>query len=286
MTGRRILLAYLLLLPGAGVILISMTVVVSMAIAQSLGYFNFAGESKFSLDFWNSLLADNQLWRAFWYSMRIATVSAILAVAIAYPLAIWLRKPFAGSQLISSLLKAPLLVHGLVAAFLYINFVSFQGFLNASLVGLGIIAKPLRMQNDPYGIGVIILQVWKQMPIALLLLSGAVQAIGEDIFNAARDLGANAFDRFRRIVFPLTLGSLQAALILIFIGAAGDFSFQAVAGPTNTNSLAQFMIRTQEATAEGWNRAAVVAVLLMLASLVGALMLASAMRAIAYLGRR
>lgn len=286
MTRHPILLAYLLLLPGAGLIVVSMTIVIGMAIAQSLGYFNFAGESGFSLEFWKSLLADNQLWRAFWYSMRIATISALLSVAIAYPLAIWLRKPFAGSQLISSLLKAPLLVHGLVAAFLYINFVSFQGFLNATLVGLGLIAKPLRMQNDPYGAGVVILQVWKQMPIALLLLSGAVQAIGDDIFNAARDLGANAFDRFRRIVVPLTMSSLQAASILIFIGAAGDFSFQAVAGPTNINSLAQFMIRIQEASAEGWNRAAVVAVLLMVASLIGALLLAVAVRVIAYLGRR
>lgn len=285
MKGRQVLLAYVLLLPGLGLIIASMVIVMGMAFAQSIGYFNFAGESGFSLRFWQALLADSQLWRAFWYSLRVATLSAVLSVALAYPLALWLRQPFAGSGLISALLKAPLLVHGLVAAFLYINFISFQGFLNAALVGAGVVERPLRMQNDPYGIGVVILQIWKQMPFALLLLSGAIQAIGDDIIDAARDLGANGWDRFRRVVMPLTLRSMQAALILIFIGAAGDFSFQVVAGPINVNSLSQFMLRIQEASAEGWNRAAVVAVILMAASLSGSLTLAGVSQLVMRLGR-
>lgn len=286
MNVRRVLLAYLLLLPGAGLIVVSMSLVVGMAAAQSVGYFNFAGDSGFNLRFWQDLMGDNQLWRAFWYSLRVATLSAFLAIAVAYPLALWLRKPFPGSNTISAILKAPLLVHGLVAAFLYINFVSFQGFLNVALVGLGFVEKPLRMQNDPFGIGVIFLQVWKQMPFALLLLSGAVQAIGDDILDAARDLGANSWDRFRRVIVPLTLKSLQAAMIIIFIGAAGDFSFQAVAGPTNVNSLSQFMLRVQETSTEGWNRAAVVAMLLMATSLVGSILLAGVTQVVVRAGSK
>lgn len=267
---------YLLLVPGLGLILVFMVIVVGMALAQSVGYFNFSGPSEFSLAYWQTATAEPQLWRAFWYSLRVAFLSAILAVALAYPLALWLRKPFPGADVISAALKAPLLVHGLVAAFLYINFISFQGFLNAALVGLGFIAKPLRMQNDPYAIGVVFLQVWKQMPFALLLLTGAVQAIGNDILDAARDLGAGSWARFRRVIVPLTVRSLQAALILIFIGAAGDFSFQVVAGPTNINSMSQYMLRMQETA--GWNSAAVVAVLLMATSLFGSILLAGLMQ--------
>lgn len=285
MNRRTTLQAYLLLIPGLGLILIFTSIVIGMAVSQSLGFLNFSGESGFSFRFWQGATSDPQLWRAFWYSARVSVISAILAVALAYPLALWLRKPFTGSGLISAVLKAPLLVHGLVAAFLFINFISFQGFFNLALVKLGIIAKPMRLQNDPYGIGVVFLQVWKQMPFALLVLTGAVQAIGDDILNAARDLGAGALSRFRKIILPLTLRSLQAALILIFIGAAGDFSFQVVAGPTNVNSLAQFMLRAQESGNDGWNVAAVVAVLLMLLSLFGAVILATATQIVARLGR-
>lgn len=273
--GRRIALAYLLLLPGLGVILVFMVIVVGMAVAQSFGALNFAGAGHVGLGYWQKLMGSHQLWRAFFYSLRIATLSALLAVAFAYPLALWLRKPFPGSDTMAALLKAPLLVHGLVAAFLYVNFVSFGGFLNLALVRLGIVARPLRMQNDPWGMGVLILQIWKQMPMALLLLTAATQAIGDDILNAARDLGARPWARFRRVIFPLTLRAAQAALVLIFIGAAGDFSFQTVAGPTSVNSLAQFMVRMQQSGPEGWNLAAVVAVMLMATAIVGSVALAA-----------
>ncbi len=286
MNGKMTLQAYLLLLPGLGLILCFTGVVIGMAISQSLGFLNFSGESGFSTRFWQSTTADPQLWRAFWYSARVSVISAVLAVAMAYPLALWLRKPFPGSSFISALLKAPLLVHGLVAAFLFINFISFQGFFNLALVKLGIIARPMRLQNDSYGVGVVFLQVWKQMPFALLILTGAVQAIGDDILNAARDLGAGSVARFRKIIVPLTLRSLQAALILIFIGAAGDFSFQVVAGPTTVNSLAQFMVGAQELGDDGWNISAVVAVLLMALSLGGSAFLAAASQFLARIGRR
>lgn len=285
MNSRATLRTYLLLIPGLGLIVVFTSTVIGMAISQSLGFLNFSGESGFSTRFWEAAIADPQLWRAFWYSARISVISAILSVALAYPLALWLRKPFLGSSLISTVLKAPLLVHGLVAAFLFINFISFQGFFNLALVKLGIISRPMRLQNDPYGIGVVFLQVWKQMPFALLVLTGAVQAISDDILNAARDLGAGAMSRFRRIIVPLTLRSLQAALILIFIGAAGDFSFQVVAGPTSVNSMAQFMLRAQESGNDGWNLAAVVAVILMLLSLIGSVLLAAVTQVLSRLGR-
>jgi putative spermidine/putrescine transport system permease protein len=279
MTINNALKAYLLLIPGLLPIVAFMSLVVGMAVSQSIGFFNFAGDDHFSLLFWQQMLTQDQFWRVFFYSARIAVVSAVLSVMLAYPVALWLRRPFPGSDLISAMIKAPILVHGLVAAFLFVNFISFQGFLNVALVHLGLIARPIRMQNDPYGIGVVVLQVWKNMPFAFLIIVGSVRAIGNDILDAARDLGAGRLARLRRVILPLTLRSLQAALILIFIGAAGDYSFQAVAGPININSMSQFMLRIQmDNAAYGWNEAAVVAVMLMVLSLFGSLAVAGLMQ--------
>lgn len=277
---RSSLMSYLMLLPGLGIIMLAMGAVLGMAFSQSLGFFNFAGDSGLSLRFWQTMLTDEQLWRSFFYSARIALLSALLSVALAYPLAIWLRKPFPGAVTLRALLKAPLLVPGLTAAFLFVNFISYQGFLNVAMLRLGLTERPIRMQNDASGIGVVLLQIWKQMPFALLLLSGSVQAIGDAVLDAARNLGAGAWVRFRRIVLPLTLRALQTAMMLIFIGAAGDFSFQSVAGPVNLNSMSQLMLRVQQSGAEGWNQAAVVAVMLMLLSLAGAGLLAVAARVV------
>ncbi|MBA8903862.1 ABC transporter permease [Phyllobacterium sp. P30BS-XVII] len=264
----------LLLLPGVGLIILFVGTVLGTAVAQSFGYFNFAGESEFSLSFWERQLASPLLRSSILYSLKIALVSATVSVALAYPIALWLRKPFAGSLLLSALLKAPMMVPGLVAAFLFINVIAFHGFLNEVLLGLGFIQNPFRMQNDRYGAGVMFLQVWKNMPFALLLLSGAVQSIHSDLLDAARDLGAGAWSRFHKIVLPLTLKAMQAALIIIFIGAAGDYSFQVVAGPTNVSSLAQHMYTVQHEFGQ-WNEAAVVAIILMVAALSGSLLLAT-----------
>ena len=275
----------LLLLPGLGLIVVFIGTVVVMAVAQSFGRFNFAGASSWSLAFWRAQLASPLLWRSFFYSFRVALLGALFSVTLAYPLALWLRKPFPGSGMLAALLKIPLLIPGLVAAFLYVNVVSYSGFLNHALLAVGLTSEPLRMQNDPRGVGVIILQTWKNIPFALLLLSGAVRAIRDDVIAAAQDLGARGWARFRTIVAPLTLGSLQASLAIIFIGAAGDFSFQVIAGPVRLSSMAQLMYRMQSQFG-AWNESAVVAVMLMVLALLGSALLAGATRLLVRIGQR
>lgn len=262
----------LLLTPGIGLILVFIGSVVYIAVAQSFGLYNLRGDSGFSWDFWIDGVDRKSYARAVRYSLYVGFVSAILSVALAYPLALWLRKPFRGSLTVSAVLKAPLLVHGIVAAFLFLNVISYHGILNQVLVWTGLFAEPRRLQNDSNAIGLLFLQVWKNMPFALLLLTGAVQAISDDVLNAAQDLGAGAWARFRRIIAPLTVSAMQAALIIVFIGALADFTFQTTIGPTNERSLAQYMTFMKDRGR--WNDAAVVGVTLMILSFVGAILLA------------
>lgn len=114
------------------------------------------------------------------------------------------------------------------------------------------------------------------MPFALLLLTGAVQGISDDVLDAARDLGAGTWDRFRKIIAPLTLSGMQAALVIIFIGALADFSFQVIAGPTNRQSMSQLMVFFKGRG--DWHSAAVVGVSLMVIALVGSTILAALAR--------
>jgi putative spermidine/putrescine transport system permease protein len=271
---RQTIFVIMLLLPGIGPIVLLAGSVLAMAVAQSVGYFNFSGTSGFSLEFWANQTASPILASSVVYSLKIAFTSALLSTTLAYPVALWLRTSFPGSASVSALLRAPLLVPGLVAAFLFVNVISFHGFLNEALIGLGLIDKPLRMQNDRYGLGVIFLQVWKNMPFALLLLSSSVRSIHGDLLDAARDLGAGTFSRFFKIILPLTLPALQASLCLVFIGAAGDYSFQVIAGPTGVSSLAQHMYTVQHEFGS-WNEAAVVAIILMIVALAGSFVLAA-----------
>lgn len=283
---RKALTIALLLTPGLGLVLVLMSLVLYRAFAQSFGLYNFNGEDVLSLQHWKEVLAARRYWNALQWSAYIAVVSASLSVAIAYPLAIWLRRPFRGSFLVSALIKAPYFVPGLVAAFLLINVISFHGFVNEIMIYAGLWDQPVRMQNDRNGYAVIGLQVWKQLPLAFLLLTGAVAAIPDSVLHAAQDLGAGALDRFRKVVLPLTAKAMQAALILIFIGAAGDFTFQSVAGPTRENSLATLMVTYQGFNHNDWNAAAVVGVTLMALSLAGSILFAALVQAVTKLMER
>ena len=272
MTLRRWLLVILLLLPGLGLILWLMGTVVYIAVAQSFGLYAINGESQLTLAFWSDLFGRKIFSRSIQYSIYIGVLSAIFSVALAYPLAIWLRKPFPGSMTIGAILKAPMLVHGLVAAFLFINIIAYHGLFNQFMMWLGIWDSPHRLQNDRNAIGVLLLQTWKQMPFALLLLTGAVQGISDDVLDAARDLGAGSWDRFRKIIAPLTVSGMQAAMVIIFIGALADFSFQTIAGPINRQSLSQLMVSFKGRG--DWNSAAVVGVSMIIIALVGSAILA------------
>ena len=258
-----------LLLPGFGLILFFLGMILYVALFQSFGFFNLSGEDNFTIQYWQKLFNKKVFYRSINYSLYVGIISSIISVVLAYPIALWLRKPFYGSILINSILKAPLLVHGLVAAFLYVNLVAYHGIINQIFIAIGAWDEPIRMQNDKNAIGVLILQVWKNLPFALLILLGSIQSIGDDIIDAARDLGANSYERLKKIIAPLTISSMQAALIIIFIGALADFSFQSIAGPTNKYSLSQLMLYYKNNGR--WHEAAGVGVTIMIISFIGAI---------------
>ncbi|AYA08591.1 ABC transporter permease [Rahnella aquatilis] len=273
MKWRNELTAWLLMISGLGTIVLLMGSTFYVVLVQSIGYFNLSGDSQFSLEYWQNVLQDPVLHSALIYSVKVSILGAFGAVLLSYPLALWLRQPLVAKEGIVAVLRAPMFIPGLVAAFLFINIIAYHGVINELLLALGVIDQPLRMQNDDFGWGVVILQIWKNLPFALILVGGSVNAIRIDVLDAASNLGASRWRCFRDVIFPLTLPAVQVSLILIFIGALGDFAFFSVAGPRNTYSLARLMQATAMEYGE-WNNSAVIAVIIMLTAALGTLLIA------------
>ncbi|UNK53014.1 ABC transporter permease [Rahnella aceris] len=273
MKWRNELTAWLLMISGLGTIVLLMGSTFYVVLVQSIGYFNLSGDSQFSLEYWQNVLQDPVLHSALIYSVKVSILGAFGAVLLSYPLALWLRQPLVAKEGIVAVLRAPMFIPGLVAAFLFINIIAYHGVINELLLALGVIDQPLRMQNDDFGWGVVILQIWKNLPFALILVGGSVNAIRTDVLDAASNLGASRWRCFRDAIFPLTLPAVQVSLILIFIGALGDFAFFSVAGPRNTYSLARLMQATAMEYGE-WNNSAVIAVIIMLTAALGTLLIA------------
>ena len=144
---------YLLLLPGLGYMAAFILLSFVFMVLQSVGMINYTGESMFTTQYW-STFADKMFTDSLLFTIKVAVLSSLISIVICYPLAMLLQKTW-GSKLLLSIIKMPLFIPALVGSFLIINLIDYHGLLNQLLMWMGVISEPLRMRNDPYGIGAV-----------------------------------------------------------------------------------------------------------------------------------
>ncbi len=266
MMNREKLNIFLFLLPGAGFILFFLSSAFVLTILQSLGLFALIGESHFTFDHWK-MIFEQEFRDSFMFSLKVGIGSSFGTLLFAYPIALFLRKKGFGKKTLGSLIKIPLFIPALVVAFLIVNLISYHGLINSIFMGLGIIDEPIRMLNDQFGWGVLFIQIWKNIPFQLLIISSSLATIRDDLEDAALNLGANKLQVIGRIIIPLSMPGILVAVILVFIMTFGDFAITKVAGPVYPTSMSVRML-TEAMTFQEWNRAAVMGVVIMATALI------------------
>lgn len=249
---------YLLLAIGIGYIVLMLCVAIYTMIAQSFGLYNYLGESRFTLDFWKGVF-NKRFWDSAALSFRVAVLSSLIAMLITYPLAVYLQKQKFGKS-IFAIIRIPYFIPALVAAFLIVNVIDYHGIINVILVGLGIVKEPLALRNDDNAIGLIIIQVWKNIPFEMIIMYSAIESIRKDVIDAARNLGANRLRVLTRVIIPITIPSAFMAIIMVFIGIFNDFAISSIAGPLYPTTLAGLM-KAYAFSYYDWNTAACVGVM-------------------------
>lgn len=279
--GRMMLM--LLIVPGAGFIFLFLSAAIAMTFLQSIGLYSLVGESRLTADHWLALL-DKGFFDSFLFSLKVGVGSAFGTLLFAYPLALFLRRKRFGSRTIGSIIKIPLFVPALVAAFLILNVLAFNGILNSALMGLGLIDRPLRMLNDTFGWNVLVIQVWKNLPFQLLIIASVLETIQTDIEDAARNLGASPWRVILHIILPMSAPGILIAVVLVFILTFGDYAITRVAGPVYPSSLSVLMY-TDAFTLQQWGIAACIGMVIIIASLGFVAIYARAARVIEGMGR-
>ncbi len=267
MTPRRNgLRIALLLLPATGFVALFLSLVMLMTVAQSIGFFSFTRDTQIGMQDWQAVV-DVQTWDSLSYSVRIALISSIGGLLFAFPLALLLRRSFAGHGLLTATVRIPLFVPALVAAFLILNVMSFHGILNSVLLGLGVIREPLRLTHDDAGLGVVFIQIWKNVPFQALIIGAVLVNIPGDLEPAAQNLGGGRVAVFRHVLLPHSMPGVLTAVVLVFIGVLGDYAVNSIAGPIYPPSLSIRMYLLGRNFGE-WGQAAVIALLIMALSIV------------------
>ena len=86
---------------------------------------------------------------------------------------------------------------------------------------MGILSEPIRILNTE--VAVIIGLVYLLLPFMILPLYSAIEKLDGRLLEAARDLGANAVQRFFRVILPLTMPGIIAGCLLVLLPAMGMF---------------------------------------------------------------
>ena len=100
-------------------------------------------------------------------------------------------------------------------------FLGVKGVLNTMLMDMGILSEPIRILNTE--VAVIIGLVYLLLPFMILPLYSAIEKLDGRLLEAARDLGANAVQRFFRVILPLTMPGIIAGCLLVLLPAMGMF---------------------------------------------------------------
>lgn len=151
-------------------------------------------------------------------SLAIATVTTVLSVSLAMPLAMLsARCDYPGKALLGGLLLVPLILPPFVGAIGLRAILGRFGAANTLLMDLGWIDAPLDLLGRGGFAAVVVLEALHLYPILYLNLLAALANIDPAMEEAAENLGAGPWTRFRRVTLPLVRPGLFAGGTIVFI---------------------------------------------------------------------
>jgi multiple sugar transport system permease protein len=188
---------------------------------------------------WNDSIFQQAAYNTFVYT-GIATV---FKLALGMWLALLLNHHFRGKRLVRASMLLPFIVPTVLSTFAWKwMFDPTFSVLNWSLYHLGFIQTRIGWLTDPVlALGsVIVVNVWRGMPFYAITLLAGLQTVNPELQEAAAIDGANAWQRFWRITWPLLLPVTMVVTLFSVIQTFADFQLVYVltgGGPANSTHL-------------------------------------------------
>src|SRR5580693_4475177 len=170
----------------------------------------------FALDNYIKFFADPYYTGVLWTTLRVAALCTLTCLVMALPLAYVLaRTQSRFKNVLIMLVVLPLFVGNAVRAAGWMTIFGSKGFLNVTLMQLGVVSEPLEIMFTEGAVVAGIIAV--NLPYMVLTLQSVIEGINRNVEEAAFSLGANPLTMFRRVLLPLSLPGILAGTILTFI---------------------------------------------------------------------
>ena len=191
------------------------------------------GHWQLTLETYRFFFSDFIYTEIFIKSFGVALATTLICILLAYPLA-WLiaRSPKRYRDLMVLLAILPFASNFLIRVYAWMIILGPQAALaralNGVLTGLGF--EPVSLLFSPFA--VLVGLVYVHLPFMILPLYTNLDRHDPVLLDAAQDLGANAWQRFWRVTWPLSLPGIYSGSALVFIPVLGMFAIPELLGGT------------------------------------------------------
>ena len=178
-------------------------------------YYAFTdGEGKFTFGNWGTVFSNVTNWKVIGSTLLIATITTIVCILIAYPVAYLLsNKKYNKNKVLVYIFLLPM----------WINFVVRTIGLKALVNGVSQAILHVDLTSAYPYLSIVIGMVYDYLPFAILPLYNQMLKMDKNQIEAAADLGANPFQVFVKNIIPMTIPGIVSACMMTFMPTMSSY---------------------------------------------------------------
>mgnify|MGYP005795287031 CR=1 FL=1 len=231
-TLKERLMAYGFVLPA---FIIVMLVVAYPIISAVIKSFTDSSTGTFTLSNYTYFFTEPAQFKNLMYTLGVVFATVIIAIVFAYLLSLYLRfvkSPI--SRLIGNLYLLPRFVPSLCAVYAMITIIRDSGVINRIAMLFGMEVELGLMYHAS---GLIIMNLWFNIPFAALLITAGLGTIPDSIIEASYDVGAGKLKTFVKMILPLSVKDVVIAGTFVFMSNVGAFTTPYLMGGNSPKML-------------------------------------------------
>ncbi len=226
-------------------------------------FFSFTVEvdNKMILSFQNYERLINPIYlKVFIRSVILAGSSTIICLLVGYPVAYIISKAHVSKRnTLILLFILPMWMNFLLRTYAWVTILGKNGIINSFLGLFGI--EPIGLLYTNFAI--LLGMVYNFLPFMVLPIYTSLSKMDNDLINAAKDLGANNFQVFTKVIFPLSMPGVISGITMVFMPAVTTFAISRLLGGGKFMLLGD-LIEQQFTVVGDWNFGSAISIFMMI----------------------
>jgi sn-glycerol 3-phosphate transport system permease protein len=244
---REAALGYLLTLPS--LVIFATFVFYPFVKNVWLGFYEtpqFAGLPRRQVGFeqYRDVLTSHDFWESFWVTARFVVLTVPLGLVLGLLLALLAHQKLRGIGVYRTIFSSTVITSVAVASLISLTLLNPQiGLLNYWLGKEGSLSV---FENPEWAlIAVAGVTVWQNLGLSFILMSSGLQAVPDELLEAARVDGAGSFSRFWHVTLPLLSPTVLFAVVvgsILAFQSFGQIDILTQGGPDNKTNVLVYSI--------------------------------------------